>query len=109
MVGDLNKCFNLDLSTDLAMHRGSNELAGMRVEVKVKCEVVGASNGERLAEVMEKKGFSVSCSATPGWRLTGQNAKLLAEKIGGIGEEDVLFLSCMDWTAAVLWRWMSLP
>jgi hypothetical protein len=46
--------------------------------------------------LMEKKGFSVSCSATPGWRLTGQNAKLLAEKVGGMGEEGVLVLYGLD-------------
>jgi hypothetical protein len=42
---------------DLAMHRSSLELAGKRVEEKVKFEIVGASSGDRLAEVMEKKGF----------------------------------------------------
>jgi hypothetical protein len=96
MVGDLNRCFNLDLSTDLAMHRGAKELAGIRVEEKVKFEVVGASNGVRLAEVLEKKGFSVSCSATPGWRLTGQNARALADKVAGMGEEDILVLYGLD-------------
>jgi hypothetical protein len=96
MAGDLNRCLSLDLSTDLAMHRGAKELAGMRVEAKVKFVVAGASNGVRLAEVLEKKGFGVSCSATPGWRLTGQNAKVLAEKVGGMGEEDVLILYGLD-------------
>jgi hypothetical protein len=28
----------------------------------------------------------------PGWRLTGQNARVLAEKVGNMGEQDVLVL-----------------
>jgi hypothetical protein len=96
MVGDLNRTFNMDLATDLAMHREAAELAGMRAEEKIKFEVAGASNGARLAEVMEKKGCSVSCSATPGWRLTGQNARVLAEKFENMGEQDVLVLYGLD-------------
>jgi hypothetical protein len=45
---------------------------------------------------MEKKGCSVSCSATPGWRLTGQNAKVLAEKVESMGEQEVLVLYGLD-------------
>ncbi len=108
VVGDLNRCFSLDLSTDLAMHRGAKELAGIRVEEKVKFEVVGASNGVRLAEVLEKKGFSVSCSATPGWRLTGQNAKV-PWWIRLLVWERRTFWSCTGWIAAASWRWMRPP
>jgi hypothetical protein len=96
LAEDLNKSFNLNMATDLAMHREAAELASLRVEVKVRFEVAGASNGARLAEVLEKKGCSVSCSATPGWRLTGQNAKVLAEKVGKMGEQDVLVLYGLD-------------
>jgi hypothetical protein len=96
LVGDLNRTFNLGLATDLAMHRTAEELAGVRTEEKTKFEIFGASNGARLAEVMEKKGCSVSCSATPGWRLTGQNAKVLAEKVESMGEQDVLVLYGLD-------------
>jgi hypothetical protein len=90
LAEDLNKSFNLNMATDLAMHREAAKLASLRVEEKIKFEVVGASNGARLAEVLKKRGCSVSCSATPGWRLTGQNAKVLAEKVGAMGEQDVL-------------------
>jgi hypothetical protein len=96
LVGDLNRTFNLGLAMDLAMHRTAEELAGVRTEEKTKFEIFGASNGARLAEVMEKKGCSVSCSATPGWRLTGQNAKVLAEKVESMGEQDVLVLYGLD-------------
>jgi hypothetical protein len=96
LVGDLNRTFNLDLATELAMHRTAEELAGMRTEEKTKFVIFGASNGARLAEVMEKKGCSVSCSATPGWRLTGQNTKVLAEKVESMGEQEVLVLYGLD-------------
>jgi hypothetical protein len=96
MVGDLNRTFNLDLATELAMHRDAAELAGVRKEEKTKFVIAGASNGARLAEVMEKKGCSVSCSATPGWRLTGQNANLLAERVESMDEQEVLVLYGLD-------------
>jgi hypothetical protein len=96
MIGDLNRTFNLDLATELAMHRDAAELAGVRKEEKTKFVIAGASNGARLAEVMEKKGCSVSCSATPGWRLTGQNANLLAERVESMDEQEVLVLYGLD-------------
>ncbi len=93
-MGDLNRTFNLGLATELAMHWAAEELAGLRTEEKTKFVICGASNGARLAEVM--KGCSVSCSATPGWRLTGQNAKELAEKVETMGEQEVLVLYGLD-------------
>jgi hypothetical protein len=96
LAEDLNKSFNLNMATDLAMHRKAVELASLRAEEKVRFEVAGASNGASLAEVLEKKGCNVSCSATPGWRLTGQNARVLAEKVGRMGEQDVLVLYGLD-------------
>ena len=78
------------------MHRDAAELAGARKEEKTKFVIAGASNGARLAVVMEKKGCSVSCSATPGWRLTGQNAKVLAEKVESMDEQEVLVLYGLD-------------
>ncbi len=53
MVGDLNRTFNLDLATDLAMYRDAAELAGARKEEKTKFVIAGASKTVHLLNPLE--------------------------------------------------------
>ncbi len=97
MAEDLNKGFNLGLSSDLMMYRTAEELCRARGdEEKMAVVVFGASNAARLAEVLKEKGISVSCSATPGWRLAGQRVKEMEERIKLMGKDEVLVLYGLD-------------
>ncbi len=94
---DLNKGFNLGLSSDLMLYRTAEDLCRARGdEEKMATVVFGASNGTRLAEVLKENGINVSCSATPGWRLAGQRVKEMEDRIKQMGKDEVLFLYGLD-------------
>jgi len=97
MAEDLNKGFNLGLSSDLMLYRTAEDLCRARGdEERMAAVVFGASNGTRLAEVLKENGINVSCSATPGWRLAGQRVKEMEDRIKQMGKDEVLVLYGLD-------------
>jgi hypothetical protein len=97
MAADLNKGFNLGLSSDLLLYRKAEDLCRARGdEERMAAVVFGASNGTRLAEVLKENGINVSCSATPGWRLAGQRVKEMEDRIKQMGKDEVLVLYGLD-------------
>jgi len=97
LIKDLNKDLNLGLSLDLAMFRQAEDLEKVFDAADGgNVLVVGASNARRLADALAENGVTCVSTAMPGWRLTSANANAMAERVGTMGEEDIVVLYCLD-------------